>query len=179
MLHVWVGDFRRYGTIGKPDYYFDTTFNPDLTGTDFARRLIHECSDESEVLAPGVFRHPRRGNYSIDNLPTGVKTILLAKYDKKVIVDLLYCGDNCLPYLAEIANEEDVTVCTSRHVNFFYPILERGEFKGGIHAMNTDEIITNPFKWLVYLEDHKHDVIENEPGAVDPLAWEPNDEDYE
>lgn len=171
MLHIWVGKYERYDAVHKPDTYFDINFDYKLTGTDFAKRLIHDCSQESEVIAPGYFKHPTRGYYSFNNLPSSIKTIFLAKYNPEVVPDLLYCGDNCLPYLAEIANEQEVTVCSKRHVNFFYPILERGEFKGGIHAMNTDEIINDPFEWLIYLEDHKRDVIENEEGSVNPFDW--------
>lgn len=171
MLHVWIGEYEKYDSVGKPDSYFDTRFKTELTGTDFSRRLIHECSDGSEVLAPGVFKHPTRGNYSSDKLPTGVKNVLLAKYNKEVVIDLLYMGDNCLPFLAEIANEEDITVCTSRYVNFFPPIFTAGEFKGGVYVMNTKQLITNIDDWFYVYAHHEHDVFEVDENDEDPFAW--------
>ena len=169
MLKVWVGKYMRFGRLGKPDTYFKSKFKQELTDTDFSRRLIYECSGGSEVIMPGIFKHPIRGNYMSEKLPTGVKTILLAKYDKRVVVDLLYCGNNCLTFLAEAANEEDIVVSTSRYVNFFPPIHQGVEFKGGVMAMNTGEIINDPIDWLVYYDKHRNDVIENEEGAVNPL----------
>lgn len=173
MLHVWVGEYIGKGAVNRPDSYFNTEFNTDLTGTDFSKRLIYECSAKSTVIAPGVFRHPIRGNYSSDKLPTGVKNILIAKYDKDAVINLLYCGDNCIPFLAEIANERDVTVSTSRYVNFFYPILQKGKFKDGVHAMNTDEIIKDPIVWIEYYETHKYDKFEF-PDESDDFYNDPN-----
>ena len=169
MLHIWVGKYERYDAVHKPDTYFDINFDYKLTGTDFARRLIHDCSQESEVIAPGYFKHPTRGYYSLDKLPTGIKSVLLAKYNPEVVVDLVYMGDNCFPYLAEIANKQEVTVCTGRYVKLFPPLLKCCEFKGGIHVLNTDEIITSIDDWFMYYAHHDHDVIENEPDAVDPF----------
>ena len=178
MLHVWVGDCRKFGVIRKPDDYFNTEFSSTFTETDFARRLIYECADGSEVVKQGVYRHPIRGNYSMDNLPSVVKTILLVKYDTKVIVDLYYCSDNCLPFLAEIANGQDVTVCLSRYMNFWYPRLPYNEFKDGIHAMNTDVIIRDPLDWMGYYDEHENDVILPDDGDEDKFAWNPKPEDY-
>lgn len=171
MLHIWVGKYERYDAVHKPDTYFDINFDYKLTGTDFARRLIHDCSQESEVIAPGYFKHPWRGYYSLCNLPTGVKNVLLAKYNPEVVIDLLNMGTNCLPYIAEIANERDLTVFTDECTKLFPPLLPRGEFKDGIHAMNTDEVITEPLQWMSYLWEHKKDVIKNKKGDVNPFDW--------
>ena len=61
MLHIWVGKYERYDAVHKPDTYFDINLDYKLTGTDFAKRLIHDCSQESEVIAPGYLSTLREG----------------------------------------------------------------------------------------------------------------------
>lgn len=179
LLKVWIGDYARYYSIGTPKYYIDMDFNPEPIDSDFTRRLLRDCSDGSEFINPVLFKHPVRGYYSLEQLPTGVQALLLARYDSSVVVDIRYLSMTCLPYLVEASNEVDMVVSLSKYLDFIGEALDKGDFIGGIYAMNTDEIITTSEEWHKYWQEHGNDVIENEPGAVDPLAWEPNDEDYE
>lgn len=141
MLKIWQGYYTNGdNTIRKPDGYFDMAFDKKNFLTDFSRRLIEDCGG-AKVLAENVFEHKWRGCHSADKLATGVKNILLAKYNPEVIVDLVYCGDNCIPYLIEASKEQDILVSSSRLVDFFdYNMY--GEAIESIYVMNDDTLYT-------------------------------------
>lgn len=90
--------------------------------------------------------HEWRGDYCGDHLPAGIKVILLAKYSPEVLVDLSYCGDNCIPYLMEISREQEVTVVGTRFIDFFNKDLY-GESLEGVYVMNDDTYYTDSEKY--------------------------------
>lgn len=171
MLKIWIGKYERYHRLGKPDSHISRDFNPEPLESDFARRLIHDCSDGSEVINPVLFKHQIRGHYYLEQLPSGVQTLLIARYDNSVVCDIKYLSKNCFPYLVEASNEVDMVVSLSKYLDFIGEALDNGDFVGGIYAMNTDEIINTSEDWHKYWEEHGNDVIENEPDAVDPFDW--------
>lgn len=159
MLRVWIGDYDRRDGLEKPDWWFNKYFDAKYTMTEFSRRLIKDCSDGSEVLAEGVFKHPTRGFYSLDKLPTGVKTALVAVYRNDRIPNLLYCGNNCIPYILEVAENQDVTVSIHhRTIPFF--IKEFGLVpKNGILILNNNKVIHSYEEWLDSYQMYKNSII--------------------
>lgn len=168
MLKVWMGRYEEDGvTIAKSDFYFDNMFDNNLLLTDFSRRLIEECSQGSKVIAPGVLEHPERGCYAPMCLPTGVKTTLLTMYNEEVITDMVYCGDNCIPYIVEASREKDITVYTERFIYWFELYCRNGVSE--ILIMNTGNIVRNYREYFDAWIEHKDDitikeVVEDEDG---------------
>ena len=168
MLKVWLGLYEEPGvTVTRSDFYFNTVFNRELLLTDFSRRLIYECSQGSEVININQLKHPSRGYYAPEHLPTGVKTTLLTMYNDEVITDMVYCGDNCIPYIVEASREKDITVYTERFIYWFEPYCRNGVSE--ILIMNTGNIVRNYGEYFDAWIEHKDDitikeVVEDEDG---------------
>lgn len=167
MIKVWLGLYEEPGvTVTRSDFYFNTVFNRELLLTDFSRRLIYECSQGSEVININQLKHPSRGYYAPEHLPTGVKTTLLTMYNDEVITDMVYCGNNCIPYICEASREKDITVYTERLIYWFEP-----ECRGGVDellVMNTGTIVRDFCEYYDIWLDHEDDKniieVEDEDG---------------
>lgn len=159
MLKIWVGNYNKENGLGKPDWWFNSHFDAKYTATEFSRQLIKDCSDGSEVIAPGAFKHPYRGYYSLDKLPTGVKTTLIAVYANEMIPNLLFCGDNCVRHLIRVAEKQDIVVSIQyRDIGFFLPDRNLSP-RNGIYIMNTGEIVSDYFAWSDAYEKYYHNDI--------------------
>lgn len=141
MLKIWQGTYTGKSALGCPDGYFEYYFEKENVLTDFSRRLIKDCA-RADVLADNVFEHEWRGTHTANELATGVKNILLAKYNPEAIIDLRFCGDNCIPYLIEASFERDITVIGGRLVDFFNEEMY-GLSVDSIYVFNTDELINS------------------------------------
>lgn len=183
MLKIWQGTYTRWDkkALDSPDDYFDDNFDKKNVLSEFSRRLIKDCA-KADVIADNVFEHEWRGVHTIKELASGVKTILLAKYNPEVIVDISFCGDNCIPYLIEISRERDITVIGSRLVDFFDEDMY-GDSAEGIYVMNDDTYYTDDLEYIftgIYADDWNEETPEGlvlHPEYFKPLSQHIGDEE--
>lgn len=94
--------------------YFDEVYEPEWFLDDFVRKVI-KTIDKSEVIGTGIsinIYNDVLGNFPPQNLSSGCKgLILLYQDDVKINGDRL--GDNCIPFLLEIAEQKDITISLS------------------------------------------------------------------
>ena len=84
---------------------------------EFARRVIHDI-DDSEVVAPDLIENNIFGSFSSTALSTGVKTLLLIRNIENKVFNISNCGDNCVPYLLELAKDRDIKVTLHHAMDF-------------------------------------------------------------
>lgn len=159
MLHVWLGNFKQKGvSLTKPDTHFNRYFELKNISTDFSKRLIESCADGAKLISEGVFMHPDWGMHGVTELPSGIKTTLLAKYNKEVITNMVFCGNNCIPFIVEASRDEDVTVSTMRYIYWYESGLIDDVDK--VHIMNDDSYVINSWDYLLkHNEFSKKEII--------------------
>lgn len=110
MLIVHFCRFPLPGEILHVDQTFDINVQNDWLNTDFAKRAIKGI-DNTDHIKDGYLESPFWGSMSPQKLSTGCKNVLLMKfYPKKAVFYGTKCGDNCLPYVLEIAKEKDLEI---------------------------------------------------------------------
>ena len=110
MLRVHFGRFPLPGEILQVDLTFDLNVTNDWLNNDFAKRAIFEI-DKTKHIKDGYLESPFWGAMSPQKLSTGCKNVLLMKfYPKKAVFYGTKCGDNCLPFVLEIAKEKDLDI---------------------------------------------------------------------
>lgn len=110
MLKIHFGKKTFPKEILQVDQVFDLNVNNDWLNTDFAKRVIKGI-DNSEHIVDSYIKSPFWGTIPPQKLSTGCKNVLLMKfYPLSAIFYGTKCGDNCLPYVLEIAQEKDLEV---------------------------------------------------------------------
>lgn len=114
------------GYILDPRIYFTKHKKPEWFENDFVKRFLKEI-DGSEVLFEEALKNRFGHGISTEKMSTGCKTLCIIYYDSegKTFNDAL--GDNCIPFLMEIARTKDVNV-------FFehYPDIPPEYFEEGL-----------------------------------------------
>lgn len=115
MLKIWVGDF-------KTDCFTDMkmTFLENKKAEWFEDenviRFIKEI-DRADVIK-GEILVSRAGNYFMsDKLSSGCKAVILM-YKTDLHLYATRCGDNCVPFILEIAERKDVIVTLHHCMDF-------------------------------------------------------------
>lgn len=103
------------------DSYFTDYKRPEWFETDFARRVIKEV-DQVEVLFEEALKNRFGRGISTEQLSSGVKTLLLMKFNPGPIYYGSMMGDNCVPFLMEIVREreEDTPLLLEHFMDFPY-----------------------------------------------------------
>lgn len=146
MLKVYIG--QKPGGLGKPDAWFDIEMDKELLLTDFAKNAI-KVIDKSTVLGKNVIESPIFGGIPPMQLSTGVKNVILAKFHPEFVINWVYMGRNCLPFLMDIANESDIEVSAG----CYYDPYSYG-YKGDIEILNDGSIVHGTTEFAIaYLEN--------------------------
>ena len=117
MLNIYFGNKKDALISGNS--YFDNWMDEACIETDFGKKIIKEIGN-ADVIDKNSVIHPVFGSIPTRDLAGGIKTLLILMFDEKnSIVDLAAMGDNCLPYLREIYQIKDITVCTDKYRDFF------------------------------------------------------------
>ena len=109
MLKLYIG--RLGNELYSSDDYFKNAVDTDCILTDFGRRVIKEV-DKSEVFDRNVIISPVLGGIPPESLSGGTKALLTLYSEDDIVFRLSAMGDNCLPFLAEIAEKKDITLST-------------------------------------------------------------------
>ena len=159
MLKLWIGrrekEDDRY--IGQPDFTFDEEIDKHCIDTDFGRRLIYACSGKARVINYVTLELPNGELLSPKELSSGTKNVFVMDNDPDSLCDLLWCGDNFFPFIAEIANHKDIEACTSRWLVPF----DGCTHKNGILIMNTGKVVYNGKEFIDEVIGNRLDSIHN------------------
>lgn len=161
MLKLWVGypgvnlDVRTYDNkyiVRNPDVYFDEMYDFPKLDTEFGHRLLKDVCHIVKVHNYATLELANGELISPTSLASGVKNVLLMQdCSDEVICDLLWCGENCEPFIAELAEKKDFTVCSRRE---FFPNFE--QFKSGILVLNTNKVVHDIFEYWKETDDLKY-----------------------
>lgn len=145
MLKLWITDDYKTRTnlrYVSADVCFDYEIDDySFLESDFSKRLLYDCSGELEVISQTTFRRPNGMLISHREIGSGSKNVLCMKYlgnSYDIIYSMLWCGDNCNPYIAEVARESDVETFSARVYNPFTLVESPYEVK----IMETGKIVT-------------------------------------
>ncbi len=108
MLKIKLGDFTD-DCIIDVDAYFNLFKQPIWFTDPFVRLVIKEI-DKSEVISDEYIKSPVFGGISPERLSSGTKALILMKMASQFTVYATRCGDNCLPFILQLAEEQDVTI---------------------------------------------------------------------
>ena len=115
--------------------YFDNTYQDEWLTSDFAKKVIKKI-DKSNVLGPHAVESPVLGVISPEKLSGGTKTLLLLDNQPENVYNASTCGDNCAPFLLQLAKEKDITVNLRHLMNF-----GKKKFPVEVKILNTGEIV--------------------------------------
>lgn len=115
MLKIRFGDMEE--AIFNTSMYFDNTYEDNWLTDEFAKRII-KAVDQSEVLGSYAIKSPVLGVISPEKISGGTKTLLLMKNCPDLVFNASTCGDNCAPFILELAGERDLTI-NLRHLMDF------------------------------------------------------------
>lgn len=145
MLKIIFGDVDN--AIYHPPTYFDNRYEDEWITAPLTVKMIQDI-DKSEVIGPHLIQSPVLGPISVKDISGGVKTLILMAYDESgKIFNASACGDNCTPWIVEIAKSKDLTI-NLHHVMDFSRV---GVFDALM--LNTNREIHN---YGEYLEEALH-----------------------
>ena len=131
MLHVYYGDMK--DAVFNTSVYFKNDYEDAWIVDPMVREMIRDV-DHSEVLDSGVIDSPVLGKIPPLSLSGGVKTLILIKFEPKVVFNASTCGDNCAKWLLKLTEQEDRTV-NLRH------LMDFGKDPFALHILNTDQVV--------------------------------------
>ncbi len=118
MLMVRVGTTD--ATIDYMDPFFDAVYERAWFEDPLVREMVRAV-DQSEVLDGGVIDSPFLGLISPRELSTGVKTLILMRFQPEQEYYATACGDNCGPWMLRIGEMQDVHIALTRIMRFRQP----------------------------------------------------------
>ncbi|MDE6947654.1 MAG: DUF4869 domain-containing protein [Anaeroplasmataceae bacterium] len=143
MLKLWMGhpdeNLERMGRIVYyPDTYFMYEFkNYEVIETDFGKRVLEDCSRIKTVFNRGSLLTEFGAYISPDKLSSGAKTLLIM-HETDAICNMVFCGDNCNKYVAEIARMKDLLIFSTRVYNPF-----KESDLDSVFVLNTNKVYTS------------------------------------
>ena len=118
MLRVHFSTKTFPNCVYEVDKVFDLSVRNEWLNTEFAKNAI-KVIDNTTHVKDGYLESPFWGAMSPQKLSTGCKNILLMKfYSKPSMFYGTKCGDNCSPFILEIAKEKDLDVHFQHLMNF-------------------------------------------------------------
>ena len=140
MLKIFIGKLD--GALSSGNKYFNHVVDESCLLTDFGKKVVKEI-DKSEVYGRNLNISPILGGIPPERLSGGTKTLLTLYSEDNVIFKLSAMGDNCLPFLADIAEIKDITLCTRE----FRPIFENSKLKE-VLILNDNSIVRSDKEFL-------------------------------
>lgn len=134
MLNLYFGKLEDALLSGND--YFNSWVDEKCIETEFGKRVIKEI-DGGDVYDKNLIISKVLGGIPSERLSGGTKSLLILMFDNK-IMHLSAMGDNCLPFLADIAKVKDITVCT----DYYRPIFKNSNLDK-VHILNDDSIVYN------------------------------------
>nr|WP_330419333.1 DUF4869 domain-containing protein [Lachnospira eligens] len=89
--------------------------------------------DKSEVLGENCIESPILGQISPKDLSGGAKTLMLIYNNPNLVINASACGDNCVKWLLQMAEEKDIFIRLLHNMNFGTAFT--------IKVMNTNQVV--------------------------------------
>ena len=100
--------------------------------SDIARKIIKDI-DKSEVLGENCIESTILGQISPKDLSGGAKTLMLIYNNPNLVINASACGDNCVKWLLQMAEEKDIFIRLLHNMNFGTAFT--------IKVMNTNQVV--------------------------------------
>ena len=133
MLKVWFGAAKN-NVLYYPDEWFAAKGYKYLS-TDFSKKLLTEI-EKCSYIADKVVESKILGVIPSKMISTGTKALMQLKYSDYP-VDANWLGDNLMPYLRDLGEEQDIVVITG----FFFPVYTPRNLRYQIEVLNTGRVI--------------------------------------
>lgn len=160
MLNIVVGAKRvpkGYNTIVDTRAEFSLRKRPEWFEDAFVKKFL-KVVDGSEVLFEEAIKDKFGHGISTEMISSGCKTLCIIYFDKdkKVYYNGSMLGDNCVPFLMEMAEKRDINIFL-RHVMEF--ITEDGVdyFKTGLIYMDGKQILDEE-QYISLIYSYENDV---------------------
>ena len=104
-------------TFFKISDYFNLNFETEWLKHPLVKRMIRDI-DKSEVIGDRVIDSPVFGTMSQMELSGGVKALILMLFEPDKEYFGTACGNNCAPWILEIAKIHDVSIALENIMEF-------------------------------------------------------------
>ncbi len=143
-LKIHFGDLAEQ--IKHPDDYFDLICQNDWFNDSFVREI---CLGVDKVVAHSHYQmeHPVFGPINSTMLSTSCKNTTLA-YKTDRIIPATHIGDNCAPYVYQIAQQKNLTIT----LNYLMDFSECVPFVAFI--LNSNKMVHDYFDYLCEAGDY-------------------------
>lgn len=147
MLNLYFGD--REDALYSGDGWFDHQLDKQYITTDFSKRVIKDI-DNSEVYGENLVISPIFGGIPPRDISGGSKALITLMYTDKIF-SLTAFGENCYPYILEIASTKDITLCNDSIVTLFeFGTLDK------VHILNDDSFVYSDRELIdKYIENYE------------------------
>ena len=134
MMRLYFGDLP--DVLYSGNKYFDRVVDESCLETDFSKKVIKEI-DNGVVYDRNLIISDVLGGIPPERLAGGTKSLLILMYtDQKMALSAM--GDNCLPFLFDIGEIKDFTVCTKN----LRPLFDNSNLKE-VYIINVGIIVHN------------------------------------
>ena len=142
MLHLFYESLekllRRNEFIGFPDELFDELWDSQWVNNPLSRRIIHEIDRVEFPEGRTTEEACALRGMCLTDLCTGTKNLLVCK-NYSGLNRMTMMGDNCYPFLMDIADQREVYMGCSNYVLFDDDILKGRT----VHFLNSDLYASN------------------------------------
>ena len=120
MLTVYLGKDYLYvnGKISNVSAYFDEMYEPEWFSSDFAKRVANSIDNVEYFGSGDVFISDKYGAMPAKELSSGTKALLILANEENVLVSGDRMGDNCVPFLLELAEKKDIKITLCHLMQF-------------------------------------------------------------
>jgi len=98
------------------DQYFNFNYEDEWLDDPFVQAMIEDV-DNSTVISANCIQSPVLGTIPAEKLSGGVKALILMLKEDRIIWATA-CGDNCAPWILEIAKQKKITICLEHDMDF-------------------------------------------------------------
>lgn len=153
MLRIYFGSHP--DEIYNTSLYFKNSYKDEWLSNDFVKRMIKEV-DNSEVKEENVIKNDILGTFSPTGLSGGVKTLILLFFEPKLILNISNCGDNCIPFLFEIAKRREESVKTKKDITVCLHHFLKLQDGMAVKVINDGrrKVISDPMEFLMLANDY-------------------------
>ena len=124
--------------------YFDAVKKSEWFDLPLVREIIKGI-DKTDVIKGPVLESPVLGIMSPDKLSSGCKAVILLAMVPDINIYATRCGNNCAPYIEEVARDKDVVI-TLHHCLLFTEDVELVFLDSGLHVHSRKEYINEFYR---------------------------------
>ena len=142
MLHLTFADPREIKTDLRltkfPSSIFDYEYDKEWFEDPFFLPVLRDI-EQLDVHPGSVVIDILSSDLRLIDISNGTKMLFMIKYIPDILPILAKLGDNCLPYLLDLAEEQEIYMCA----NIMFEIDRNGMEGHTIHITNTDRYVTS------------------------------------